>query len=362
VALLEQEAPVHQFSLFPTLPACGRPIRQASHPLDQDPSPADLSRYDVIIVAFSGGKDSIACVLRLLELGVPPEHIELWHHDIDGREGSRLMDWPCTRAYCRAFADALGLRILFSWKVGGFEREMLRADAPTAPTAFELPDGAVAYAGGTSGRPGTRRRFPQVSADLSVRWCSAYLKIDVAACAIRNQERFHGRRTLVVSGERAAESPCRARYPRFEPHRTDRREGASRRYLDHWRPVHQWSDAEVWDILRRWRINPHPAYRLGWGRVSCAACIFGSPDQWASLKAVNPAQFACVAEYEAAFGVTIRRDGTVVHAAERGTPYEAITPRDVAAALSETWDEPILLPEGAWQFPAGAFGDTSGPI
>ena len=352
---------MHQLSLFPTLPVGQRSAVQSEHGSAEEPASADLAQYDVIIVAFSGGKDSIACVLRLLELGVSPGRIELWHHDIDGREGSRLMDWPCTRAYCRAFADALGLRILFSWKVGGFEREMLRADAATAPTAFEVPGGAVTYAGGTSGRCGTRRRFPQVSADLSVRWCSAYLKIDVAACAIRNQERFHGRRTLIVSGERAVESPCRARYPQFEPHRTDRRSGASRRHVDHWRPVHTFDDAQVWDVLRRWRINPHPAYRLGWGRVSCAACIFGSPDQWASLKAVNPAQFARVAEHEAAFGVTIRRDGTVVQAAERGTPYEAITPRDVAAALSETWDEPILLPEGVWQLPAGAFGDTSGP-
>ncbi|ABW32612.1 conserved hypothetical protein (plasmid) [Acaryochloris marina MBIC11017] len=31
----------------------------------------DLSTYDHILVAFSGGKDSICCLLRLLELGVP---------------------------------------------------------------------------------------------------------------------------------------------------------------------------------------------------------------------------------------------------------------------------------------------------
>lgn len=31
----------------------------------------DLSAYERILVAFSGGKDSICCLLRLLELGVP---------------------------------------------------------------------------------------------------------------------------------------------------------------------------------------------------------------------------------------------------------------------------------------------------
>lgn len=40
-----------------------------------------LEDYDLIIVLFSGGKDSLACYLKLLEMGVPKEKIELWHHD-----------------------------------------------------------------------------------------------------------------------------------------------------------------------------------------------------------------------------------------------------------------------------------------
>ena len=59
-------------------------------------SEIDPDTYDHVIVAFSGGKDSVACLLHLLDLGVPREKIELWHHDVDGREGSDLMDWPVT--------------------------------------------------------------------------------------------------------------------------------------------------------------------------------------------------------------------------------------------------------------------------
>jgi tRNA(Ile)-lysidine synthase TilS/MesJ len=33
--------------------------------------PKRLMSYDFIIVAFSGGKDSMACVLRLLAMGIP---------------------------------------------------------------------------------------------------------------------------------------------------------------------------------------------------------------------------------------------------------------------------------------------------
>ena len=52
-----------------------------------------LGDYDRILVAFSGGKDSLACLLLLLEAGVPPSRIELHHHDVDGDQP--FIDWPC---------------------------------------------------------------------------------------------------------------------------------------------------------------------------------------------------------------------------------------------------------------------------
>ena len=55
-----------------------------------------LEMYDLIIVLISGGKDSIACYYKLMELGVPKAKIEFWHHDIDGGHPSRTMDWRCT--------------------------------------------------------------------------------------------------------------------------------------------------------------------------------------------------------------------------------------------------------------------------
>ena len=317
--------------------------------------------YDFFLVAFSGGKDSLACLLLLLEMGVPRERIELWHHEIDGREGSSLMDWPCTADYCQQVAEAFGLRLLCSWRAGGFEREMQRDGTATAPVFFERPDGSIGQTGG-KGPAGRRLRFPQVSADLSVRWCSGALKIDVADAALRNQARFEGARTLLLTGERAEESANRARYAPFEPHRADLRGGRkAQRHIDHWRPVLHWPEAEVWAIIERHRVNPHPAYRLGWGRVSCAACIFGSPNQWASLRAVNPGQFERIAVYERRFGVTIKHKSNVVQTADRGTPYP-MEQADIAAALSAEFREPIVMPPGEWRLPRGAYGESNGPI
>lgn len=324
--------------------------------------PVDPKRYDRIIVAFSGGKDSLGCLLTLIEARLPADRIELHHHDVDGR-GPPFMDWPCTPAYCRAIANAFGLPLYLSWKDGGFEREMVRLNAPTAPISFETPDGTVRTIGG-HGPPGTRQRFPQVSANLSQRWCSAYLKIDPMAAFIRGQDRFLDSRTLIVTGERAAESKARALYSVLEPHRTDTRNGQRRRrHVDHWRPVHGLDEAAVWDLMRRHGILPAPAYRLGWSRLSCLPCIFGGADQWATLRLIAPAWFDRIARYERAFRTTIQRTRSVVALADRGTPYPAARaqPDLVRQALSPHWHEPIRVCPSSWTLPAGAFGNSIGP-
>lgn len=108
----------------------------------------EYQNYDKIIVFFSGGKDSVACVLELIDMGVPLNKIELHHHSIDGKEGGLFMDWACTEAYCQAFADALGLKIYFSWKVGGFEAELLRDEVSTNAIAFENENKEIILSGG----------------------------------------------------------------------------------------------------------------------------------------------------------------------------------------------------------------------
>lgn len=311
----------------------------------------DPLSYDHYIVFFSGGKDSLACLLHLLELGIDKDKIELWHHEIDGREGSTLMDWPITPGYCQAVAQAIDVSIYFSWKVGGFEREMNRAGSPTAPTRFETPDGVLEIGG--QGPDGTRRKFPQVSGDLRVRWCSAYLKIDVGRSAIVNQDRFKGKRTLVISGERAEESPRRAKYKTYE--KENHKAG---RVVDRWRPIHGWDEATVWGLIKKYRINPHPAYHLGWGRCSCLHCIFGNANQFASSRKLDPTGFGRIAFYEGDFGCTIKRKENIVSLAGKGIPYQ-MDPKWMKIAMGKSFDEPVFVDD--WQLPLGAFGESCGP-
>lgn len=319
----------------------------------------DLLSYDRIIIAFSGGKDSLACLLHLIESGVPLERIELRHHEVDGREGGWFMDWPSTPSYCRAIAAALGVKLLFSWKEGGFEREMLRNAAPTAPTHWEVSDGTILSAGGSSGKLGTRMKFPQVAADLSCRWCSAYLKIDVLCKVLANSPEYQKKRLLVVTGERAEESPSRAKYQTFEQSRSHAPQRG--RHVDHWRPVHGWSTTQVWEIIRRHGVVPHPAYSIGWGRLSCMTCIFGSRCQWATIRQIAPARFEKIAAYEKQFGRTIHRKESVGTLADAGAPYEAARGPMVAAALSEEFTGPAVVAPESWVEPAGAYGENAGP-
>lgn len=323
-----------------------------------EPEPLDLFSYDHYIIFFSGGKDSLACILYLLESGINPTKIELWHHLIDGTT-DQFMDWPCTPAYCKAVAKALGLPIYFQWRVGGFRRELLKDGDRLAPAIFTTPDGELHEVGGKTGEIATRRKFPAVVGDLTRRWCSSVLKIDVAAAALRNDPRFVGKRVLTISGERAQESPKRSCYAEFEIERGDLRNGIKRqRHLDRHRPIHKWDEAQVWKIIKRWRINPHPAYWLGWGRCSCMFCIFGSPNQVASAREVNPTGHQQLVDYEIDFGWTIHNGEAIEERANRGTPYQ-MDRRMMRLAMSEEYNELIILDD--WQLPPGAFGESAGP-
>lgn len=327
-----------------------------------------LHSYDYYLVMLSAGKDSISSFLHLLERGVDVSKIEFWHHEVDGREGSKLMDWPCTTSYCQVFADHFGLPLYFSWKVDGFEGELTRENARTKPTRFQTPTGEVHQVGGTSGKFGTRRRFPAQSGSLQSRWCSSALKIDVARIAIRNMERFRNARTLMITGERAEESPKRATYLEFEVDQADGRNTKHKRLVDRWRPVLHWPESDVWQIMESWKIRVHPAYKLGFSRVSCAACIFLSANAWATLNRINPDQVQRIANYEKEFDHSIntkKRKGQtipvwVTDMVNAGVIHEGIKDEDVHAALDHNYSLPAI--DDSWEVPLGAYGEACGPI
>ncbi len=400
-----------------------------------------LEEYDLIIILFSGGKDSTACYYKLLEMGVPKDKIELWHHDIDGGHPSRRMDWRCTRNYVKSFADAEEVPLHVSYRVNGFFGELYRIGAsepiqwidpdtgdimqcrlsPNYLKCRELKERCTEDMEAALKQYGYRMKFPAKSGDLSRRWCSAYLKIAVADSVISNLDRLEqlgemadsvvrslsqleelgGRRrkfpakgsthqgrwcsgslkasvqdsvtaslastksdvkVLVVSGERRGESAGRAIYNEMEIHRTNAVKKAHR-IVHQWRPVIDYSEKDVWEVLKRHKAAPHPCYRAGWNRCSCAMCIFSTPKLFAGIRELYPEDYAALRQDEVILGFTL--DNRCSLDAFVGNAPSCVYRGDARAIHSLVTGEftvDDVYVKGEWRYPAGAFhGAEGGP-
>lgn len=348
-----------------------------------------LEDYDLIIVLLSGGKDSVACLYKLLELGVPKNKIELWHHDIDGKHPYRAMDWRCTQNYVKSLAEAEEIKLRVSYRKNGFFGELYRIGASEAVFWVDPDSGEIMPCRVSSNylkcqsikesnaenkeeqlkQYGCRMKFPAKSPDLARRWCSSYLKISVADSVISNLDRLcslpgspDGKKILVVSGERRGESAGRAKYNEMEIHRTNA-DSRLHRTVHQWRPVIDYSEKDVWEVLKRHHINPHPCYRAGWNRCSCAMCIFSTPALFAGIRELYPEEYVALKQDEDCLGFTIDNHCSL-------DEYVGDTPSCVYHGDKEALRQLVtgnftkddIYVHGQWHYPAGAFhGAAGGP-
>lgn len=344
-----------------------------------------LEEYDLIVVLFSGGKDSLAAYLRLLEMGVPKDKIELWHHDIDGGHPDRRMDWPVTQAYIRAFAQAEGVKLRVSWREKGFFGELYRVGA-SYPVGYEDDRASVMCplsqkqkrseelrrlikkgdleAEAELVQYGQRLRFPAKSGDLRRRWCSAYLKIDVADTVICNLDKTkRDTKILVVSGERRGESAGRAGYNEIEVHRKNATAKAGR-LVHQWRVVIDHTLRDVWEVIRRHNVRPHPCYTAGWNRCSCMACIFSLPHHWAGIRELFPAEYEAIKADEERLGFTLDNKKSLdEYTGDAESCVDHSDEKAIQQIKTGTFDAAdVFVQPGAWAFPSGAFkGSDGGP-
>lgn len=328
----------------------------------------DLSSYTKVIICMSGGKDSIASMLRIIEAGYPVAQMELWHHLVDGSPSEPVFaDWSFMHDYCKQLSAAFNITLYSSWLEQGFKGEMLKNNSTPKPHTFETPDGFVTL-GRDRAKPGTRRLFPQQKADLRQRWCSGALKIDVGRRALNNQERFYGHRTLFVTGERRAESPLRSRLDQLTPHLSDtarNKNPIKPRYIDSYKNVLHLSEEDVWETLERWRIVPPVPYRLHFSRSSCQICIFNSDKVFSTMRLYWPERLREIAYYEKEFGKSIARSGKRVdERALLAKPYELDDIEALEQSLKKKYELPIFVPDGqTWKLPPGAFStEKSGSV
>jgi 3'-phosphoadenosine 5'-phosphosulfate sulfotransferase (PAPS reductase)/FAD synthetase len=166
---------------------------------------------------------------------------------------------------------------------------------------------------------------------------------------------------LVLTGERRGESTARSKYDEVVPHGSTNK----KRRVDQWRSVIDWTEEDVWNVLERWRIRPHPAYQLGWGRVSCMACIFGDKNQWASVRHIAPNTFDRIVQLEVDFDHTIDSKLSVLQLADKGESFINGSPKSlVDLALGKRYDvSQVFVPDDEeWAIPKGAYKQCGGPI
>ena len=250
-------------------------------------------------------------------------------------------------------------------------------------------------------------KFPAKTADLRTRWCSAYLKIMVADSVMANMDSLHkleeiggkrhkfpakggthqgrwcsgnlkaavqdsvtanldktrqGVKILVVSGERRGESSGRSKYNEIEIHRTNA-EKKLKRTVHQWRPVIDYSEKDVWEVLKRHRVNPHPCYRAGWNRCSCAMCIFSTPKLFAGIKELYPEDFEALKQDENVLGFTLdNKCGLDEFVGEAESCVYHGDKEAIRSLVTGEFTTDDIYVKGDWLYPAGAFhGAEGGP-
>lgn len=205
-----------------------------------------------VAIGVSGGKDSQAAALATFE-----------HLDSLGHTGPRLLihadlgsvEWKHSLPVCQRLASFLGVElVVVRRKQGGLMEQWESRWRSNVARYEELSTVTLVPCWSTP-----RMRF-----------CTSGQKTSQISSELKR--RFKGLPIISVTGVRRDESRQRARAVIADQ---DRSTG-----IWTWRPIIDWSVADVFAAIDARGIAPHPAYRkFGLTRVSCRFCIMSSlPD------------------------------------------------------------------------------------
>ncbi|WP_261800618.1 phosphoadenosine phosphosulfate reductase family protein [Streptomyces sp. PBH53] len=283
-----------QLALFAEAPAPKKKRTRRIHPsVPAAPSstvPAELlAEADWILLNSSGGKDSQAMASHIVSLAA---RLGLLHRVVIVHADLGDVEWGGTRQLAEEQARRLGVRFEVVKAEGG---DLL---ARTVARFFKLKAKAETEAREQGLDPTTVKVAPAWPSS-SARWCTSDLKrgpIRKLMTRLVDELGPLGRpvRILNCMGQRAAESAPRAKLARVE---IDRPASNGKRHVTRWRPIHGWSDAEVWKEIARSGLPYHEAYDWGMSRLSCSFCVLGCEADVvlaARLRPKKAAQYATV--------------------------------------------------------------------
>jgi 3'-phosphoadenosine 5'-phosphosulfate sulfotransferase (PAPS reductase)/FAD synthetase len=235
----------------------------------------DLIAAGALFVAnHSGGKDSQAMLIRLLER-VPRAQLVVVHAALGE------VEWEGALELAERQSGEAGLPFIV---------------ARSVKTFFEMVEHRFKV------RPGPNSPCWPSAAN---RQCTSDLKRGPIQREIRRYASARGISTIVsCMGIRAQESPGRAKQIPFK--RNERGCVAGRDWYE-WLPIHDLKREEVFETIRAAVQVPHWAYAAGNDRLSCVFCIMGSPRDIANGAKHRPELAAKYREIEQRTGYTMHQ-------------------------------------------------------
>lgn len=252
-------------------------------------STPDFASYDVILVNTSAGKDSQAMLSHLVDLATTEDFgqatIIAVHCDL-GR-----VEWQGTAELAQAQADAYGIRMEYVKREGTVRKDgVVLGDL--LDQVVERHESNVAKG---------REIAPWPSS--TTRWCTSDQKTSQVGKLITSlaAEFAHADgspvRILNCLGIRAQESAARAKKEVFGTESSN-----SRRHVDRWLPIFDWTTEQVWATIKASGLPYHQAYDQGMERLSCCFCVLATKADLIIAAKANPALATEYAAVEAKVG------------------------------------------------------------
>jgi len=219
-----------------------------------------------LVVSVSGGKDSTAVCLHLMELGYRPDEYDRIFMDT-GWEHHKTLEY---------------LRGALPEHVGPIE--WLRAEVDLTPEQEAI---ALELEADLGQSPSAMVRLCVKKAMFPgrvQRWCTQSLKVKPAIA------RMKGEHVVNALGIRAQESRARSIMPEWEY--------APAFKVDVWRPLLHWTYEDVIAIHQRANLAPNPLYLAKAERVGCWPCIFARKSEIRWMAEHTPERIEFLARME----------------------------------------------------------------
>lgn len=229
-----------------------------------------VAQNALFVVNHSGGKDSQAMLIKLLET-IPHHQILVVHASLGAVEWKGALELAERQA-----ADA-GVPFIVARAAKTFLDMVERrfADRPSVPSW-----------------PSAKNRQ-----------CTSDLKRDPIDREVRRYAAARGLKLIVsCTGIRAQESASRAKVEVFK--QSKRNSKAGRSWYE-WAPIHELTTDQVFAAIAGAGQEPHPAYAAGNQRLSCVFCIMASKNDLQLGARLNPELFARYVELEERTGYTM---------------------------------------------------------